>query len=107
MNRTIKDATLKVFHYPDLDSLKAHVLAFVRTYNFAKAPEGLALEDALRGHQPSRIHRARLFDLFEVALVDRTRRVALIEGVYLVLATAVLRHPRNVVSARRYPLSGK
>jgi transposase InsO family protein len=36
MNRTIKDATLKVFHYPDLDSLKAHVLAFVRTYNFAK-----------------------------------------------------------------------
>jgi hypothetical protein len=32
MNRTIKDATLKVFHYPDLDSLKAHVLAFVRTY---------------------------------------------------------------------------
>jgi len=22
MNRTIKDATIKVFHYPDLDSLK-------------------------------------------------------------------------------------
>ena len=36
MNRTIKDATLKVFHYPDLESLKAHVLAFVKTYNFAK-----------------------------------------------------------------------
>ena len=36
MNRTIKDATLKVFHYPDLASLKAHVLAFVRAYNFAK-----------------------------------------------------------------------
>ena len=35
MNRTIKDATLKVFHYPDLASLKAHVLAFVRAYNFA------------------------------------------------------------------------
>ena len=29
MNRTIKDATTKVFHYPDLESLKAHVLAFV------------------------------------------------------------------------------
>ena len=36
MNRTIKDATIKIFHYPDLDSLKAHVIAFVRTYNFAK-----------------------------------------------------------------------
>jgi hypothetical protein len=29
MNRTVKDATIKAFHYPDLDSLKAHVLAFV------------------------------------------------------------------------------
>jgi transposase-like protein len=36
MNRTIKDATVKVFHYEDLESLKAHVLAFVATYNFAK-----------------------------------------------------------------------
>ena len=36
MNRTIKDATLKAFHYPDLTSLKAHVLAFVAAYNFAK-----------------------------------------------------------------------
>ena len=36
MNRTIKDATLKAFHYPDLASLKAHVLAFVAAYNFAK-----------------------------------------------------------------------
>ena len=29
MNRTIKEATIKAFHYPDLESLKAHVLAFV------------------------------------------------------------------------------
>jgi transposase-like protein len=36
MNRTVKDATVKVFHYPDLDGLKAHVLAFVTAYNFAK-----------------------------------------------------------------------
>ena len=27
---TIKDATTNVFHYPNLESLKAHVLAFVR-----------------------------------------------------------------------------
>ena len=36
MNRTIKDATVKVFHYDDLESLKAHVMAFVNAYNFAK-----------------------------------------------------------------------
>lgn len=36
MNRTIKEATIKAFHYPDLHSLKAHVLAFVCAYNFAK-----------------------------------------------------------------------
>src|SRR5215207_9411209 len=36
MNRTVKDATIKAFHYPGLEALKAHVLAFVRAYNFAK-----------------------------------------------------------------------
>ena len=36
MNRTIKDATVKVFHYDDIENLKAHVLAFVTSYNFAK-----------------------------------------------------------------------
>ena len=36
MNRTIKEATIKAFHYPDLQSLKAHVLAFVCAFNFAK-----------------------------------------------------------------------
>jgi len=35
MNRTIKDATIKAFHYPDIESLKAHVRAFVKTYNSA------------------------------------------------------------------------
>ena len=36
MNRTVKDATVKAFHYPDLGALRAHVLAFVAAYNFAK-----------------------------------------------------------------------
>jgi transposase InsO family protein len=36
MNRTVKDATVKVFHYETLASLSAHVLAFVTAYNFAK-----------------------------------------------------------------------
>jgi transposase-like protein len=36
MNRTVNEATIKAFHYPDFASLKAHVLAFVSAYNFAK-----------------------------------------------------------------------
>jgi transposase InsO family protein len=36
MNRTVKDATIKAFHYPSLDALKAHVIAFVQAHNFAK-----------------------------------------------------------------------
>lgn len=36
MNRTIKDATVKIFHYDNLESLKVHVLSFVAAYNFAK-----------------------------------------------------------------------
>jgi transposase InsO family protein len=36
MNRTVKEATIKAFHYPGLEALKAHVLAFVRAHNFAK-----------------------------------------------------------------------
>jgi hypothetical protein len=36
MNRTVKDATTKVFHYETTKSLCAHVLAFLSAYNFAK-----------------------------------------------------------------------
>jgi transposase InsO family protein len=36
MNRTVKEATTKAFHYPGLEALKAHVLAFVTAYNSAK-----------------------------------------------------------------------
>jgi transposase-like protein len=36
MNRTVKEATVKVFHYETLDDLQRHVVAFVRAYNFAK-----------------------------------------------------------------------
>jgi transposase-like protein len=36
MNRTVKDATVRAFHYETLDSLKAHLNAFITAYNFAK-----------------------------------------------------------------------
>jgi hypothetical protein len=54
MNRTIKDATVKVFQYEDLE-LKAHVLAFVTAYNFAKHLKALrpCVADGLIGRSPS------------------------------------------------------
>lgn len=36
INRTVKDATVRAFHYETLDSLKAHLDAFITAYNFAK-----------------------------------------------------------------------
>jgi transposase InsO family protein len=36
MNRTVKEATIKASHYPDLEALKVHVLAFATADDFAK-----------------------------------------------------------------------
>lgn len=36
MNRTIRDATIKSYEYLDMAQLRAHVLAFVHSYNFGK-----------------------------------------------------------------------
>ena len=36
MNRTIKDATLKRFHYDDHDQLRTHLADFMAAYNFAR-----------------------------------------------------------------------
>ncbi len=36
MNRTIKEATVKAYHYATHEDLEAHVRAFVAAYNFAK-----------------------------------------------------------------------
>ena len=36
MNRTIKEATVKRYHYSDHEELRVHLAAFVQAYNFAK-----------------------------------------------------------------------
>ncbi len=36
MVRTVKDATVKAYHYETRDALSAHVRAFITAYNFAK-----------------------------------------------------------------------
>jgi len=41
MNRTIKAATTKVYHYPGLGALKAHVLVFVTAYDSPSTSKAL------------------------------------------------------------------
>ena len=48
MNRTIKEATVKKFHYKTHDNLKEHLKSFIDAYNFAKrlkALKGLTVFD--------------------------------------------------------------
>ena len=48
MNRTIKDATIKTYHYDDFENLKAHITAFVTAYNFAKHLKALKWRTHIR-----------------------------------------------------------
>lgn len=41
MNRTIKDATVKHFHYDHHDQLRRHLADFVAAYNFGRRPKML------------------------------------------------------------------
>ena len=36
MNRTIKEATVKRFHYDDHDQLRRHLKDFIEAYNFGR-----------------------------------------------------------------------
>ena len=42
MNRTLKEATVRSFHYETHDQLREHLAAFVGAYNFAKRLKALA-----------------------------------------------------------------
>jgi transposase InsO family protein len=59
MNRTIKDATVKRFHYDSHDQLRTHLADFMAAYNFArrfKTPSGKSRQRARSGgrRRPSR-----------------------------------------------------
>ena len=50
MNRTLKDATVKRYHYDNHDQLRRHLADFVAAYNFArrlKTPQGLTPYEAI------------------------------------------------------------
>ena len=40
MNRTVKEATVKAFHYQDLESLQAQILALVLYQSFRRMTHG-------------------------------------------------------------------
>jgi hypothetical protein len=42
MNRTIKDATIKRFHYDSHDQLRAHLADFLAAYTFARRHKTLS-----------------------------------------------------------------
>ena len=50
MNRTIKEATVKRFHYDDHDQLRRHLADFVMAYNFGREAEDPEGPDAIRTH---------------------------------------------------------
>jgi hypothetical protein len=51
MNRTVKDATLKVFPYDDIQGPKAHVTAFVHRLQFLQTPQGHPVANPIPGLQ--------------------------------------------------------
>jgi hypothetical protein len=60
MNRTIKDATVKRFHYEDHDQLRRHLTNFVSAYNFGrrlKTLEGLTPYEFICKRWSSEPHR--------------------------------------------------
>jgi hypothetical protein len=50
MNRTIKDATIKTYHYDDLENLKAHVMALRHRLQLRQTPEGPEMAHPTSGH---------------------------------------------------------
>lgn len=63
MNRTLKDATVRAYHYESQELLRAHLAAFLDAYNFAKRLKtlrGLTPYEAVCNAWTEALHRFRL-----------------------------------------------
>ena len=60
MNRTVKEATVKRFHYETLESLKSHLQALLAAYNVAKHLKALRWRTTLPGRLRRLEERPRL-----------------------------------------------
>lgn len=82
MNRTIKDATVRRFHYDDHEQLRAHLTDFVQAYNFAKrlfakrikALKGLTPYESSAG--PGQLNRHDSLSTRSTKCRDRTFRAS-------------------------------
>ncbi len=63
MNRTPRDATVSVYHYEDLESLKAHILAVVTGRNFAKRRKALRWRTPYQAICEARIKDPSIFNI--------------------------------------------
>ena len=63
MNRTIEDATVKVYHYDDLKRLRAHVPAFVTALQLRQIPPGPAMANAMSGICETRTKGPSIFKI--------------------------------------------
>ena len=58
MNRTVKDATVRRYHYASHDELRRHLALFLDAYNYARRLKTLKGLTPLRVHLPSLDQRA-------------------------------------------------
>ena len=59
MNRTIKEATVKRYHYDSHEQLESHLTDFINAYNFAQTTQDPQRSHALRIHLQNLDKRAR------------------------------------------------
>jgi len=82
MNRTVKDATVNAFHYQDRENLKAHVIAFVSAYNFAKHLKALKWQTPFQSICAAWTHDPTVFKIDPMKLPRfRGHRNVCVQGV--------------------------
>ncbi|TPE51324.1 integrase core domain-containing protein, partial [Amaricoccus solimangrovi] len=61
MVRTIKEATVRAFHYASIEDLRRHVRDWLLAYNYAKQLKALRFRTPLEAIQPIAVERPELF----------------------------------------------
>ncbi len=84
MNRTLKEATVKRYHYGTHDQLKEHIQTFLMAYHFAKRLKtlhGLTPYEYICNIWTSDPDRFK-FDPFQYTVGLNTRRISHSAGIY-------------------------
>ncbi len=76
MNRTIKEATVRRYHYDDHAQLERHLANFIAAYNFGrrlKILKGLTPCELISKHWAAEPHRCRLNPLHQMPELNTPR----------------------------------